>query len=72
MEVVFAVILIVLGLIIGILNIILFFKIWGMTNNIAEMLTYTKSIQKNVFDICVIAENNFQSEANKSEVKAEG
>jgi len=71
MEVVFAVILIVLGLIIGILNIILFFKIWGMTNNIAEMLTYTKSIQKNVFDICVIAENYFQSEANKSEVKAE-
>ena len=51
--------------------IILFFKIWGMTNNIAEMLTYTKSIQKNVFDICVIAENNFQSEASKSEVKAE-
>lgn len=71
MEVVFAVILIVLGLIIGILNTILFFKLWGMTNNIAEMLTYTKSIQKNVFDICVIAETNFQSKPIKSEAKAE-
>ena len=36
---------IVIGVIWGILNIILFFKIWGMTNNVEKILEYLKNLE---------------------------
>ena len=56
----------VLAILIGaVLNTILFFKIWGMTNRIktmdstmSDVLAYTKNLQKNVLTICKIAEES--------------
>ena len=53
-----------IAILIGVvLNTILFFKIWGMTNrittmnsNMSDLLAYTKNLQKNVVSICKIAE----------------
>ena len=53
----------------AILNLILFFKIWGMTNNIslmvehtAELLANVKNLQKNVVIICKAVENQGSDE----------
>ena len=50
-------------LIVAGLNICLFVKVWGMTNdirtmdsNMSDLLAYTKNLQKNVVSICKIAE----------------
>ncbi len=57
-NIIFVLVAFVISFVILVLNAILFFKIWGMTNNIAELTVSIKNIQKNVFDMCVIAENS--------------
>lgn len=74
MEVLFAIFV----LIIGFLNIVLFFKIWGMTNdirdmtnNISDLLAYTKNIQKNVVTICREVERKVDGEGETEDFKGE-
>ena len=56
-------------IVVGILQIMLFFKIWGMTNNISQMVEHTaellpnvKNLQKNVVIICKAVENQGSEE----------
>jgi hypothetical protein len=73
-EVVIAIVVLIACL----LNVILFFKIWGMTNdirsmtnNMIDLLAYTKNIQKNVVTICKEVERKVDGEGETEDFDGE-
>lgn len=53
--------------VIGILNIILFFKVWGMTNNVKKMkdIVYDRKLSRNEIEMAVINDSYTDEDVTK-------